>query len=327
MAFLDNSGDIILDAVLTDTGRARLAKGDGTFKIAKYALADDEIDYELYDSTHSEGSTYYDLDILMTPVLEAFTNNTSSMKSKLISIPRTNLLYLPTLKLNEDDIYPSNKRHSTLNTFLIAVDSDTEDAITPAYRDTNKGVLLGVTVTGQSASFIRVDQGLESSDLAPRGAIDLDLKETQYIIEIDNRFGSIVSSSKKTFQFSYLDDDQIASYYVSSSSELVSTLVASTDGDGNTGHVILGPKGTTISFYIQASTQLRDNTYLFDTFGNTSLTLTDITGTFQYIDSIIRITGATTGSSIDVPVRFVKVVTQEYNRTWQKCLKHSLMMI
>ena len=27
MAFLDNSGDIILDAVLTDTGRARLAKG------------------------------------------------------------------------------------------------------------------------------------------------------------------------------------------------------------------------------------------------------------------------------------------------------------
>ena len=64
MAFLDNSGDIILDAVLTDTGRARLAKGDGTFKIAKYALADDEIDYELYDATHSEGSTYYDLDIL-----------------------------------------------------------------------------------------------------------------------------------------------------------------------------------------------------------------------------------------------------------------------
>ena len=44
MAFLDNSGDIILDAVLTDTGRFRLAKGDGTFKIAKFALGDDEIE-------------------------------------------------------------------------------------------------------------------------------------------------------------------------------------------------------------------------------------------------------------------------------------------
>ena len=49
MGFLDNSGDIILDAVLTDTGRMRLAKGDGSFKISKFALADDEIDYKLYD--------------------------------------------------------------------------------------------------------------------------------------------------------------------------------------------------------------------------------------------------------------------------------------
>ena len=29
MGFLQNHGDIILDAVLTDTGRMRLAKGDG----------------------------------------------------------------------------------------------------------------------------------------------------------------------------------------------------------------------------------------------------------------------------------------------------------
>ena len=36
MAFLDNSGDIILDAVLTDTGRFRLARGDGSFKIVKF---------------------------------------------------------------------------------------------------------------------------------------------------------------------------------------------------------------------------------------------------------------------------------------------------
>ena len=48
-AFLDNSGDIILDAVLTDTGRFRLAKGDGTFKITKFALGDDEINYGLFE--------------------------------------------------------------------------------------------------------------------------------------------------------------------------------------------------------------------------------------------------------------------------------------
>ena len=64
MAFLDNSGDIILDAVLTDTGRARLAKGDGTFKITKFALADDEIDYSLFNSAHASGSAYYDLSLI-----------------------------------------------------------------------------------------------------------------------------------------------------------------------------------------------------------------------------------------------------------------------
>ena len=95
MAFLDNSGDIILDAVLTDTGRLRLAQGDGSFKISKFALGDDEINYALYNKTHASGSAYYDLEVLQTPVLEAFTNNTSNMSSMLMSIPRNNLLYLP----------------------------------------------------------------------------------------------------------------------------------------------------------------------------------------------------------------------------------------
>jgi hypothetical protein len=99
MGFLDNSGDIILDAVLTDTGRFRLARGDGTFKIAKFALGDDEIDYALYNKDHTSGSAYYDLNVLRTPVFEAFTNNTSLLKSKLVTISRTNLLHLLQLLL------------------------------------------------------------------------------------------------------------------------------------------------------------------------------------------------------------------------------------
>ena len=48
MAFLDNSGDIILDAVLTDAGRQRLAKGN--FKIVKFAFGDEEINYSIYNA-------------------------------------------------------------------------------------------------------------------------------------------------------------------------------------------------------------------------------------------------------------------------------------
>ena len=95
MAFLDNSGDIILDVVLTDHGRKLLAKGDGSFNIAKFALSDDEIDYSLYDSSNPSGSSYYDLSILQTPVFEAYTDNAASLKNKLLTLENNNLLCFP----------------------------------------------------------------------------------------------------------------------------------------------------------------------------------------------------------------------------------------
>ena len=142
MAFLDNSGDIILDAVLTDTGRMRLARGDGSFKIVKFALGDDEINYELYDKDNANGSAYYDLSILQTPVLEAFTDNAASMKSKLISIPRNNLLFLPILKLNEV-FDTSTKRHAG-GSFLIAVDDASETELEVVWNNEQVIRLLGL---------------------------------------------------------------------------------------------------------------------------------------------------------------------------------------
>ena len=56
MGFLDNSGDIILDAVLTDLGRKRLA--EGSFSISRFALGDEEINYALYNKNHPRGSAY-----------------------------------------------------------------------------------------------------------------------------------------------------------------------------------------------------------------------------------------------------------------------------
>ena len=99
MAFLDNSGDIILDAVLTDAGRKRMARGN--FNIVKFALGDDEIDYGLYNSNHPSGSAFYDLEILETPILEAFTQINAGINYGLLSNTSTDLLYLPELKTNE----------------------------------------------------------------------------------------------------------------------------------------------------------------------------------------------------------------------------------
>lgn len=87
MGYLNNS-IVTIDAILTTKGRQLLAKGDGSFKITQFALADDEIDYTLYNPTHPSGSAYYGQAIENMPILEAFPQETQVMKYKLITLPR-----------------------------------------------------------------------------------------------------------------------------------------------------------------------------------------------------------------------------------------------
>ena len=56
MGFINNTS-YILNAVLTKKGKQYLSKSDGKFNITKFALADDEIDYSLWDMTVS-GSNF-----------------------------------------------------------------------------------------------------------------------------------------------------------------------------------------------------------------------------------------------------------------------------
>ena len=97
--FLDNSGDIILDAVITDVGRKRLSEGN--FRIAQFALGDDEIGYNLYNKNHPSGSAYYDLEILQAPVFQGMTQANANINYGLLSNTNQQLLYLPTLVINE----------------------------------------------------------------------------------------------------------------------------------------------------------------------------------------------------------------------------------
>ena len=87
MGYLDNA-IVTVDAILTKKGRELLARGDGSFKITQFALADDEIDYTLYNPSHPNGSAYYGEAIENMPLLEAFPDETQIMKYKLATLPR-----------------------------------------------------------------------------------------------------------------------------------------------------------------------------------------------------------------------------------------------
>jgi hypothetical protein len=311
MGFLDNSGDIILDAVLTDTGRMRLARGDGSFKIVKFALGDDEINYELYDKNNASGSAYYDLEILQSPVLEAFTDNAASMKSKLVSIPRNNLLYLPVLKLNEIFDTTATAKHTSGN-FLIAVDSDTETELAVnTSGEAVAGILFGEN-PGSNGNRIRVDQGLDTSAISPGRNLDPLLLETQYLIEMDNRLGYIVSNEDATrASISFVDDDNIASYYLSRGTdrEYVGMIKDTTEASGT--QIISGPRGTRLVMKVGSSLELNTSDFLFDTIGTSETISTSKTASqnFKTIKSNIRVTGVNTGYRIDIPVKFCKKTT------------------
>ena len=313
MGFLDNSGDIILDAVLTDHGRKVLSKGDGSFQITKFALGDEEGDYSLYDTTNTNGSAYYDLEILQTPVLEAFTDNAVSMKSKLVTYESLDLLYLPIIKLNEANT--SHKRHSD-GAFIVAVDGLTED-------DNGGGVTtvgIGFTGTGDSSvavdgilfgqktsqgGFIRLDQGLDTNAISPSVSLAEDQKETSYTIQIDHRLGTIATTAGAGVSFDYIDDDSIAYYNVTTEDGVISENTSTTT---SVGQVIKGPRGTILQFKIAASLNLNTSTYLFTQLGGES-TLANRgggTSTVYHIDTLVRITGVNTGYTVDIPVRFVK---------------------
>jgi len=87
MGYLNNTA-VTVDAILTAKGRELLARGDGSFRITQFALADDEIDYTLYNPNQPSGSAFYGEAIENMPLLEAFPDENQIMKYKLVTLPR-----------------------------------------------------------------------------------------------------------------------------------------------------------------------------------------------------------------------------------------------
>jgi hypothetical protein len=158
MGWLDNStNNIILDAVLTDYGRQALARNDGSFKIAKFALGDDEINYGIitkYGRTVGREKIEKN-----TPIFEAFTNQNLGLKYRMISTPRP-LLYMPRLQLV-----------STSATSISLSTSDTGEV--------------------KSYSTIKIEQQPQGGETT----VDADLMETNFDVYVPDLFLYVMDQS------------------------------------------------------------------------------------------------------------------------------------
>lgn len=102
MGYLDNS-TITVDAILTKKGRELLARGQNEFKITQFALADDEVDYDLYNPEHPLGTAYYGAAIENMPVTEALTDESQMMKYKLVTLPK-GTARIPVISIGNTDV-------------------------------------------------------------------------------------------------------------------------------------------------------------------------------------------------------------------------------
>ena len=146
MGYLNNQV-VTVDAILTTKGRELLAKNDGSFRITQFALADDEIDYTLYNPTHPSGSSFYGEAIQNMPLLEAFPQETQIMKYKLATLPR-GTAKLPVLDLGYSAITLQQGASLSMTPQTLSYLGNNQSFETSGYSATISDVRLMSTYTG-----------------------------------------------------------------------------------------------------------------------------------------------------------------------------------
>jgi hypothetical protein len=146
MGYLNNQV-VTVDAILTTKGRELLAKNDGSFRITQFALADDEIDYTLYNPNHPSGSSFYGEAIQNMPLLEAFPQETQIMKYKLATLPR-GTAKLPVLDLGYTTITLQQGASLSITPQTLNYLGNTQTFETSGYSSTISDVRLMSTFTG-----------------------------------------------------------------------------------------------------------------------------------------------------------------------------------
>ena len=313
MAFLDNSGDIILDAVLTDLGRELLARGNGDFKITQFALADDEINYALFDITAATGAE--STTIRQLPVFEALTANNTALKYKMLNIVRTDHLYMSIMKLNELLV---DTRKTSGGYFAVCVDKTTEGNIRTT-AGAIAGVMNGANLKDND-NHIRIDQGWDTVEIPYTQTLPADQWERDWVIKIDDRFGQISAPDNKPLLLVGIDwSSNIAAYQASDPGGGASGPAPKHEavwpidnilGTTQSLMTIAGPTGMMLNIKIEASQLLQTSYDPFNKFGGTmnSQDLTGVAGIgdLKYIDTSLKVVGGVTNFSMDIPVRFIK---------------------
>jgi hypothetical protein len=335
MGFLDNSGDIILDAVLTDLGRKQMA--DGNFQIAKFALGDDEIDYSLYNANHPSGSAYYDLEILQSPVMEAATRQASSIKYGLLSITRTDIVYMPTLKVNEkldgkSLVKEGGVYYLTANaaTHENLISNNANKANRFLQPNTNSPTYAVVVETG-----IDTDQRQATLENRKASIVQPGLLDTNFEVKFDNRFvagilslvgGKLANDSDNNLQMK-IDTfaaqsgasslDFIENYSTAMARGIPNEIAKRGSDTGDNFSEFQGPRGsvTAVSFTpsLEINAEGTSVPSYYTLYGRPGQTAASLglggSSTYDVIDTTVYVRGMASGTQLQISLRIIRLAS------------------
>lgn len=330
MAFLDNSGDIILDAVLTDLGRRRMANGN--FRITKFALGDDEINYSQYKIDHPSGSAYADLEILQTPVFEAVTAQNSAINYGLLSLARTNVLYMPSIKPNYtiSDVYAVDKYNGMVH---LAVNDETLEKV----KTDTGGNQYSLMQNKTNDRVLYWESGIDTSDEPANSTTRhnliaaVGLMDNQFTVDVDSRVISMVYQLDGAQTFSAPADSTVTptipskivpvggatttrnlKNYISYQVRGVqNALYTPTSGTRTDPSVLAGPRGTAAATNFAVPMELQNKSSAatpdkFTKFGKTSQTIFGGSNKYDYIDTTVYVRGNASTATLQIPVRVIR---------------------
>jgi hypothetical protein len=186
MAYIDNQ-TITVDAILTKKGRELLAQ-NGNLNITSFALADDEIDYSLYNPSHPNGSAFFDIALRNIPVFEPLVDETQTMKYKLVTLNQ-GVTSIPVISIAQDKIAVSRDFTGEI---IISPSTNPSYNLTLGYTAILGNKNVGVLIVEEANAINSV------SNTIPTFAGDIATTSAQVVVGNKFRFVPNSSLSKTT---------------------------------------------------------------------------------------------------------------------------------
>lgn len=191
MGFLDNStNNIIIDAVLTDTGRRKLADNNGSFKVAFFSLADDEVDYTIIQKF---GRTVGKEKITKnTPIFEAQTQGNLALKNRLLTLPDPTIIRLPTLSIAGTTGLTGNtvaftRNNTTTNTISVVQSINAETRIPDGTSDVMFSVFIPdrfLTIQNKAALQVEPNTRIASYNIVRSSTTEKNGASASFVLQL-----------------------------------------------------------------------------------------------------------------------------------------------